>query len=140
MLRRALASILCVVAGWVTLVLYLLFRYYFLHLSVEGGLRSPDWFRMPVAIGIQSLTYIFRTWLLIVLPLFLFVSARSSLWRWPVSTAVFGLVGAVAMSAVFWFHVPSGFGRFVWFAALTGAATGLFSAVAQHRFRRDQVA
>lgn len=131
--RRIFASILCVIGGWLTLFCYLLYRAYFFHLSVEGAQRPPDWFQMPFVIGSTALVYIAATWLLFVLPLFLFVSPHSLLWRWPVSITVFGLLGAGVMWALFRFHVSLGLGLFIGLASLTGAATGLFAAFAQSK-------
>ena len=88
--------------------------------------------------------FIIPTWLIVLIPLYLFVPRSSVLWRWPVCTACGALAGALMM---LWYHggVP-GFGELTtdaWSlvadAALVGGITCLTAALTRDRFHRRHV-
>jgi hypothetical protein len=47
-----------------------------------------------IAFAVASAQFIFGTWLVLLLPLYLFVPFRSILWRWPICTLCGALGGA----------------------------------------------
>lgn len=93
---------------------------------------------MPGAISSFSLPYIAVVWLLFVVPLFCVVKPSSWLWKWPVASAVFGAVGALAMLGAIRLQMAPISDALVWFAALTGATTGFFCSNAKRKHQRKE--
>jgi hypothetical protein len=90
--------------------------------------------------AIFSAILIFGTWFLILVPLYLYVPARSLLWRWPVCTICGAMAGAAIM-ILFGLATSSrdvGWDSF-WpsceIAAGIGAVTCLFASLTRARFR-----
>ena len=83
--------------------------------------------------------FVFATWLVLLLPLYLFVPHSSFLWRWPVCTVCGALTGS---AIVFACYGPDSFGRadfptLILLGAVTGAATCLFGSLSA-RFVRNE--
>jgi len=85
--------------------------------------------------------FVFGTWLVLLLPLYLLVPATSIFWRWPVMTVCGALAGggiwlllAALNSGLH--HSDTLITTVV--AAITGAATCLFGALTAQLFRNDR--
>jgi hypothetical protein len=103
-------------------------------------LRSTAWWYSPVfyaAYGAVAGAFIFGTWLVLLVPLYVLVPVRSALWRWPVSSTCGAVFGAT-ISLVFC-HLDSP--QADWkdptlLAAIAGGITCLFASLTRERFRR----
>ena len=133
---RILGSFLAAFVGWAPLVL----------LSVIIGLI--DWphtsitgWGSTIAFAYIFGKFVFGTWLLVLLPLYLLVPLQSVLWRWPVCTLCGAFCGALILF-VYWRllrlplraseirgEIPS-----LFVAAFVGATTCLFGSLTAPRF------
>jgi hypothetical protein len=136
--RRILGSFLAALVGYTPPVL----------LAVIIGLL--DWQRMnalswqsELAFALIFGKFVFGTWLLVLLPLYLLVPLGSVLWRWPVCTACGALAGALIMFIYFRRFgslLPLTGAEFIdeiaplSVAAFVGATTCLFGSLTARRF------
>ena len=89
----------------------------------------PLWF--SVAIGIFALP----VWLIVLLPLSLFLPPSSVLWRWPICTACGAVAGALVVALVF--ALPAqGIAPQIWFPYTLGAVVGGVTCLAGSLIRR----
>lgn len=120
--RRFLGSFLSACAGWLTLgavvAVFSIFH------------SDPNSHEQPVVVfgGVLLATsfFVFATWLLIFVPIYLFVPMQSVLWRWPVCT----LCGAAAGAAIMcWLGAVGIIG-----GGVVGGVTCLFASLTRRRF------
>jgi hypothetical protein len=135
--RRVAGSALSAFVGWLTLVVVLLGG------TIYEGIErthSPrfKWAGFAVMSAV-AFVFVLATWLVALVPLYLFVPLRSLLWHWFICTLCGGIAGAAIMFA---FHGlsfrGSGAISMVILAAITGAATCLFGALTAARFHRPK--
>ncbi len=107
------------------MLVYLFLRYY------SYSDVSPQWFFMPLTVGQYSVWYVGLTWLLLVLPLFLFVHPASVFWRPWVCIPLFAVAGLLIMAGRSGFNSAYPFSLLWLLAAICGGATGFFSALVQ---------
>lgn len=152
--RLLLRSMVCAFGGWCVLIAYVHLHYFFsarwaaeesrarfAQMGMEGWEPQRSalaWLFMPAAITQFSLPCVAGVWLLIVLPFFVFIKPSSWLWRWPVTVLGFGTAGALMMQCAIQVQLMPIVPAFVGFAALTGAATGLFCSIAKRRQHREE--
>jgi hypothetical protein len=130
--RRVFGSFLAAFVGWLpfNLILVVIGVVDWRHTSVTG-------WRTMIAFALMSAKFVFTTWLVLLLPLYLLVPLGSVLWRWPVCTVCGGLCGGLIQFAFWrWYgapftvdEVPSLVG-----AAFIGAITCLFGSLTARRF------
>ena len=133
--RRIFGSALSALVGWLTLTCVLVVGTIF-----EGLLRvraSPYEWEGCVIMSVVGFGFVFVTWLIVLVPLYLCVPARSPLWHWCICTLSGACAGAFIMSAFFGFGTrESGIAPTVILAAITGGATCLFGSLTASRFQR----
>lgn len=92
---------------------------------------TPFWFSMWI------LAFALPVWLVALVPMSLFVSRSSILWRWPVCTACGALAGALVVAIVFPFPHRN-IAAEIWFpyalGAVVGATTCLVGSLTRLRF------
>ncbi len=93
--RRVNGSLVSVTAGWSVIWLWLAYRA--LHPHPMSG--SHEWWALALIVLIVSSVFVFGTWAVIFLPVYLFIPRRSFLWRWPVCTLCGAAAGAAIMFA-----------------------------------------
>ena len=149
MVARSIATqlfgtVVAVLGGW--LAPFLLF----------GGVRllgvSED--KQPLDVGILvgstiatsifMAWFIIPIWVLVLIPLYLFVPQSSPLWRWPICTACGATAGFVIMASVFMaFDSNSSWSYGAWqfcgIAALVGGATCLVGSLTRHVFKPNHL-
>jgi hypothetical protein len=96
--------------------------------------QSERWWFLPMVIVGFATVFSFVTWIVVVLPLYLFISLRSVLWSWPICTAC-GSLSCVAIVAL-WSN-PNASDRvfFLTIAAIIGGATCLTASLTRRRFQ-----
>ena len=129
-LHQGLISFGCMLVGWLTMLAYTFWRY-----SEHAGV-SPRWHTMPVAITIGSARYVGPTWLLMVLPLFLFVRPAAAFWRLFLCVPVFAAAGLLIMATLTGFNYVYPWNLMWLLAAICGGSTGLASAIVQRFWMR----
>ena len=135
--RRIVGSALSALVGWLTLVVVLLGG------TIYEGIqraRSPrfEWAGFA-AMSAFAFVFVVGTWLVALVPLYVFVPLRSLLWHWFICTVCGGVAGAVIMLAFHGFSFRgSGTTSMLILAAITGAATCLFGALTAARFHRPK--
>jgi hypothetical protein len=130
--RRILGSFLAAFVGWVplNLILVIIGLIDWRRTSVTG------WSTM-IAFASMSAKFIFATWLILLLPLYLLIPVGSVLWRWPVCTLCGALCGGLIQFSFWrWYgapftidEVPSLIG-----AGFIGAIACLFGSLTAPRF------
>ena len=133
--RRILGSFVPPFVSWVAFNLLYLIAAFFLW-------PSPSWWVGPVIAAMFSGSFIFGTWLLILLPLYLLVPERSVLWRWPLCTFCGALAGAgiiVVWSSIYYPQATDRIGMSV-IAAVIGGVTCLVGSLTRHRFQHARTA
>jgi ABC-type uncharacterized transport system permease subunit len=134
--RRILGSFLSTLSGWFALNGFISVS------TIMNHQESSDWWYFPIAFAIYSAMFIFGTWLLVLLPLYLLVPLRSSLWRWYICTPCGVASGAAIMFAFTRYTSPQAtdWPVYVILAAIVGGITCLFGSLTSHRFHYDQIA
>ena len=138
--KQFLGTVVAVLGGW--LAPFLLF----------GGVRllGVSEHKQPLDVGILvgstvatsifMALFIIPIWVLVLIPLYLFVPLSSPLWRWPICTACGATAGFVIMASVFIASDSSsswsyGAWQFCGIAALVGGATCLVGSLTRHVFK-----
>ncbi len=138
--KQILGTVIAVVAGWLGSIL-VLNVHAFIQMIQEGHV---DW---ELILGGSLLTsafmayFIIPIWLLVLIPLYLFVPSSSVLWCWPVCTACGAIAGAIIVSIAFG-GLP-GLGRiateawpFPVIAAVVGGIACLVGSLTRQRFKQ----
>jgi len=130
--RRLLGAFISVVVAWL-----------FLQVVAEIFTHTRGLYRVwwvdPLFFAYGSLPFVFVPWLLVFLPLYLFVPPRSFLWRWPVCTACGMTFGGVLMNLLSQPNPHDDLSPlFVAFAAMTGGITCLFASLTMPRYHYTQ--
>jgi hypothetical protein len=129
--RRVIGSFVAALVGLAALVI----SYY---AFVMGPYENPG---ILVWVTVVGGAFVFATWLIFLMPLYLFLPSDSALWRWPVCTICGTLAGAVIMLLISCFsggiRDPEG-SSMILLAAITGAATCLFGSLTARFFRHGR--
>ncbi|MEO7319390.1 MAG: hypothetical protein ABIZ56_10415 [Chthoniobacteraceae bacterium] len=134
--RRVFGCALSAFVGWFALNAFLLFWAFFTRAEHHSNPPIPNEWLVGVAfIAAYSAAFIFATWLVALLPLYLFVPQLSFLWRWPVCTICGAAAGGLIM---FGFYGPNSTDSFsnvaIILASIVGGITCLFAALTADRF------
>ncbi len=139
--KQILGTVVAVLAGWLAAFL-------FLELMTVAELLQQPHYIVPEALFVGPITaslvmayFIIPIWLVVLVPLYLFVPSSSTLWRWQVCTAL-GAVAGIAVITL-WLGGLPGLGRvspeawsFYVMAAIVGGITCLTGALTHRRFKR----
>lgn len=138
--RRVFGSALSAFVGWFTLNAFLFVWAFFTRHEHHSNPPIPnEWLVGPAFVAAYSAAFVFATWVVALLPLYLFVPLRSVLWRWPICTFCGALAGALIMFAFFGPHSPdSKSTAIIILAAITGGVTCLFGALTASRCHHAQ--
>ena len=139
--KQILGTSVAVLSGWLTSLMFLML------MGIIELLRQPH-FIAPEALIVGPILasgfmayFVVPIWLVILIPLYLFVPASSVLWRWPVCTAA-GVVAGLAVMTFFFGGLPGlgqvsvGAWSFYVMAAIVGGITCLTGSLTRHRFKR----
>jgi len=133
-----LGSFLSALAGWVSVMLIEIISSSVTYWHLDPGLRSTAWWYSPgfyAVFGAVAGAFIFGTWLVLLVPLYLFVPSRSVLWHWPILTTCGAISGGLIMFAFCRLGSPqANWTAETCFAAIAGAATCLFASLTRKRF------
>jgi hypothetical protein len=136
--RSVLGSFLSALAGWVTVMVVEVIFTSVTYWHSDPNLKSVAWWYSPgfyAAFGAAAGAFIFGTWLVLLVPLYLLIPARSVLWYWPVSTACGAMSGAMIMFVFCHLNSPQADWKGpILLAAIAGAATCLFASLTRKRF------
>ena len=133
--KRVLGSFLSAFAGWSALFLTAYVGYFF-----ESQREAYGFLFYPIVCA----PFILVVWLVVLLPLYFCVPARSVLWRWPLCTLCGATAGTLIALVVWCVLDPPGVaGRFTdffavssWLGGVCGGATCLFGSLTAPAFRR----
>ena len=130
--RRVNGSLVSVTAGWSVIWLWLAYRALHPHPMRGAG----DWWALPLIVLIVSSVFVFGTWAVIFLPVYLFIPRRSVLWRWPLCTSCGAAAGAAIMFAFARLTSPQA--RLSWnyeiLAALVGGVSCFVASLSARHF------
>jgi hypothetical protein len=134
--RRILGSFLSALVGWAALMGVILSHTHF-HSPPGEWWDTPGFYAFYAAI---AGTFIFGTWLVILIPLYLLVPLRSPLWHWLVCTICGVLSGALIMFVICRVSSPQAvdWPSYVVLAAIVGGVTCLFASLTRRRFQYDR--
>ncbi len=131
--RRILGSFVAPLTAWAAFNVFCV-------IMAFATSHSSDWWVGPAFVAIYSTAFIFGTWLLVLLPLYLLIPQHSVLWHWPLCTGCGALAGAaiiVSWSAIFY---PQATDRVYLgvLAAVIGGVTCLTASLTRRRFQYDR--
>ncbi len=134
--RRVFGSTLSAFVGWFALNAFLVVWAFITRAEHRSSPPIPNEWLVGVAIiAAYSAAFVLATWLVALLPLYLFVPQHSFLWRWPVCTVCGAAAGGLIMSG---FYGPNSQDSFstvaIMLASIVGGITCLFGALTAHRF------
>lgn len=134
--RRVFGSALSAFAGWFTLNAFLFVWAFITRHEHHSNPPIPhEWLTGPAFVAIYSAAFVFATWLVALLPLYIFVPRRSVLWRWPVCTLCGAVAGALIMFGFYGPNSPDDFSTVaILLASIVGGTTCLFGALTADRF------
>jgi hypothetical protein len=130
--RRILGAFISVVVAWVCLQFVMLVVF-----ALERR-PFPLWVD-AVYFAVASFPFVFIPGALVFVPLYVFISPHSILWRWPLCTACGFLFGGVLMYMLGFPHpnTPDWL-AFTVLAAMTGGVTCFFAAITMRRYHCAQ--
>jgi RsiW-degrading membrane proteinase PrsW (M82 family) len=136
LLWQIFGSALSALVGWFTLNAFIFIWAFIARSEHHSNPPIPnEWLVGPAFVAMYSAAFVFATWLVALVPLYLLVPLRSSLWRWPICTICGALSGALIMFA---FYGPKSPDRSstvtIIFASISGGVTCLFAALTFERF------
>jgi len=136
-MRVIVGSLVSVGAGWLAGVLLLAVPIAY-GVAVGGADAGHPSIFLHVAISILT-GLVLLTWLIVFLPIYLFMPTRSPLWRWHIATPL-GFVAGVVILAVVWNLIESSNpgGYFSLRAGIIGAVTCLTASLTRDRFVRTE--
>ena len=123
-----------VTAGWSVVWLWLAY----LGLRLHSPSASREWLAFSLIVLIVSSVFVFGTWAVLFLPVYLLVPRQSVLWRWPVCTACGAASGAAIMFAFVRITSPHAVGGWIYeiVAALVGGITCLVASLSARHYHR----
>ncbi|MGB8342689.1 MAG: hypothetical protein WCE51_13960 [Chthoniobacterales bacterium] len=141
-LRQVFGSLVAVATGWLAAIV-------FIEVSTAVELLQQPHYIVPEALIVGPITaawfiayFIIPVWLLVLLPLYLFVPSHSALWRWPVCTVCGAIAGLLIISLTFGVSVDAsamvkGPWDFYVLAAIVGGITCLTGALTRRVFKQN---
>jgi hypothetical protein len=138
--KQILGTFVSVLAGWLAALLFLE-----LMTAIEL-LRQPHYivpealYVGPMILGFYMAFFIIPVWLVVLIPLYLFVPCSSALWRWPVCMSC-GVAAALLIMGIFFQGIPGVGGlsgeswSFFVMAAIVGGLACLVGALTKGRFK-----
>jgi hypothetical protein len=138
--KQILGTIIALLSGWFAAMVFLE------AMAVVQLLQQPHYI-VPDALWVAPLTvsivmayFVIPVWLLLLIPLYLFVPASSALWRRPVCSAC-GVVAGLVIVGLWFRGLPSVGGvapeawSFYAMAAIVGGVTCFIAALTRHVFK-----
>src|SRR3954469_20320442 len=111
LLRRIFGSALSPFVGWFALNASLLVWAFVTRAEHQSIPPIPnEWLAGVAVIAGYSAAFVLATWLVALVPLYLFVPRRSFLWRWPVCTTCGAAAGGLIMFGFYGPYSPFSFG------------------------------
>jgi hypothetical protein len=138
--KQLLGTVVAVLAGWLAALLFFEVIELINFLSKPHvGLPEALWLT-PLEISLIISVFVVPIWLLVLVPLYIFVPPSSMLWRVPVCSAC-GIVAGVLIVALVFGGIPGSRGlapeAWWWFiaAAIVGGVTCLIGSLTRNRFK-----
>jgi hypothetical protein len=131
-LRQLLGTCIAVLGGWIAGIVSIAVVAY----TGIGGAQRDSAFEGTIFTSVAMWIFIVPVWIVVLIPLYLFVPVSSPLWRPSVCTAL-GAVDGLASVAVYTqaaFHYD--LASFYAVAAIVGAATCFTGAITRHYFKQ----
>ena len=134
--RRVLGSASSAFVGWFTLHAFLFVWAFITRADHRSNPPIPyEWFFNAVGFAAISAAFVFATWLVALVPLYLFVPRRSFLWHWPICTICGAAAGAFIMFGFYGYDSRDSFSPVaITLASIVGGTTCLFGALTADRF------
>ncbi len=98
--RLVWGSFLAVVIGWLAAIVLLGSAYAFDYIHHHDEASWNRLWIMPLWFSVAIWIFALPVWLVVLLPLSLFLPASSALWRWPICTACGVIAGALVGSRI----------------------------------------
>jgi hypothetical protein len=138
--RQILGTVVAVLSGWFSAMLFLE-AMALIQLLQQPHYIVPDalWVA-PITVSIVMAYFVVPVWLLLLIPLYLFVPASSALWRLPVCSAC-GVVAGLVIVGLWLRGIPGvrGVAPEAWslygIAAIVGGVTCFIGALTRHVFK-----
>ncbi len=138
--KQILGTVVAVLSGWFSAMLFLE-AMALIQLLQQPHYIVPDalWVA-PITVSIVMAYFVVPVWLLLLIPLYLFVPASSALWRLPVCSAC-GVVAGLVIVGLWLRGIPGvrGVASEAWslyvIAAIVGGVTCFIGALTRHVFK-----
>jgi len=138
--KQILGTVVAVLSGWFSAMLFLE-AMALIQLLQQPHYIVPDalWVA-PITVSIVMAYFVVPVWLLLLIPLYLFVPASSALWRLPVCSAC-GVVAGLVIVGLWLRGIPGvrGVAPEAWslyvIAAIVGGVTCFIGALTRHVFK-----
>jgi hypothetical protein len=109
------------------------------YFRLSPELKSADWTNAPAFyafFGVIAGLFIFGTWIVVLIPLYLLIPLNSILWRWPICATCGSIAGGMIMFLSIQTTSPQArWQEYTILAAIVGAVASLFASLTRHRFR-----
>src|SRR5436190_11004840 len=138
--KQLAGAAVAVIVGWLAALIFIELVTAFQLLQEPHYIVPEALFVTPIEFGLYMSLFIVPVWLLVLVPLYLFVPVGSMLWRWPVCTLCGGVAGVLVMAL--WIRGLPGAGGVAseaWYlyimAAIVGGVTCMTAALTKHRLK-----
>jgi hypothetical protein len=142
--KQVLGTAVAVLAGWVVTLMFLESTYFIDALRQRHPLNLGLVFGSTIATSWFAAYLIIPVWILVLIPLYLFMPLSCPLWHWPICTACGAVAGFLIMAAVFvafpgdgtWSY---GAWEFCGIGALVGGAICLVGSLTRRVFKPNHL-
>ena len=133
--RLVLGSFLAMVIGWLVAIVLLGSAYAFDYIHHHDQSSWNRLWIMPLWFSVAIWVFALPVWLVVLLPLSLFLPVSSALWRWPICAACGAIAGALVVALIF---PPPAQGVVIqiWFPYILGAIVGGVTCLAGSLIRK----
>jgi hypothetical protein len=121
--RLVVGSFFAVLIGWLVAIVLLGSAYMFDYIHHHDEASWNRLWIMPLWFSVAIWMFALPVWLIVLLPLSLFLPRSSPLWRLPICTACGAIAGALVVALVFPFPAQ-GIALQIWFPYTLGAVVG----------------
>ena len=92
-ISAVVASFVAVLTGWIAGILFALVWVAVTLVPSHDHATLGEFIALPIVVGIASLYFVIPVWLVVLVPLYLFVPHSWPLWRWSICTALGAISG-----------------------------------------------
>ena len=136
--RQIVGTLIAVLSGWLAALIFIEVLTLVGLVGGKSDTAPAALWATPLEFGVGMWVFILPIWLIVLVPLYLFVPLSSALCHWPVCAALGAAAGLVVMTAFFGFpHIGAGHDSWPFhvIAGIVGGVTCLVATLTKHRFK-----